>query len=371
MVEIADMRSGGLGSLAAALPVQGHELLSELKADALTSLPGVEVRDMRLGNADLLSDLLLRESGRHEIADEFFPHNRHDSTCCCGSQQRPLVQHSLLPDYVQTMDISDIRRTRLRQWIDTDPVSKGDVEAWCAYYSGFVGKDESPLSPTYIRQLVPKSGRGARNIGERTARRLERIGSKPAGWLDFLQNDEAATRLIAEEPAAQYKADSQVSELSPIAVWEHPDELPDGLFIKVPRLHVHLSAGNGHGEHLDIDLERNDPQVFRAEWVRRERLKPGALASMYARGTSMEPRICDGDSLLVDTSQQTIIDGKVYAVWYAGELRVKRLYKRIDGGITIHSDNERDFPRMEVTPDQMEHVRIIGRVVHMQGTGGL
>lgn len=360
-----------LGDFAAALAVQCNELLPKLEADSLPALTGIKVRDVRLGNADLLSDLLLREPGRHEIADDFFPHVHNDSICCCVTQQLPLVQHSLLPDYVDSMDISDIRRTRLRQWIDTDPVSNGDVEAWCAYYSGFVSNDESPISPTYIRQLVPKSGKGSRNIGERTARRLERIGSKPVGWLDLLQDEETPRRHTVEEPKIQYIAAAPSIGLAPIAVWEHPEELPEGQFIKVPRLNVHLSAGNGHGEHLDIDLERNDPQVFRAEWVRRERLKPGALASMYARGISMEPRICDGDSLLVDTSQQTIIDGKVYAVWYAGELRVKRLYKRIDGGLTIHSDNDRDFPRIEVTPDQMEHVRIIGRVVHMQGTGGL
>lgn len=158
--------------------------------------------------------------------------------------------------------------------------------------------------------------------------------------------------------------------LIPIAVWEHEGELPPGDFIKVPRLDVRLSAGHGR-EVVEIDLLKDRPQVFRAEWVRGMRVKPSRLASMYADGDSMEPRICDRDSLLVDTSQNTVADGKVYALMYAGETRVKRLYKRVDGGIVIVSDNERNYPKLEVPADQMEHVRIIGRVIHVQGTGGL
>ena len=216
----------------------------------------------------------------------------------------------------------------------------------------FADKSIPEKEKSYFSQLLS----GKASFGERAARRIERDYGMTAGYLDLAEghNDH-------ETPI----------ELSPIAVWEYPEELPDGEFIKVPRLNVRLSAGHGNGEHPEIDLQRENPQVFRAEWTRKERLKPGALASMYAQGMSMEPRICDGDSLLVDTSQTLVIDARVYAIWYAGELRVKRLFKRVDGGITIHSDNATDYPRIEVTPDQLEHVRILGRVVHVQGTGGL
>jgi transcriptional regulator with XRE-family HTH domain len=33
--------------------------------------------------------------------------------------------------------------------------------------------------------------------------------------------------------------------MEPILAWEHPDDLPDGEFVMVPRLDVHLSAGGG------------------------------------------------------------------------------------------------------------------------------
>lgn len=154
-----------------------------------------------------------------------------------------------------------------------------------------------------------------------------------------------------------------------ILAWEHPDDLPEGEFVMVPRLDVHLSAGGG-SEQVAIDLVKDNPQAFRAEWIREQRLKPAKLAAMRASGESMEPAIHDGDSLLVDTSQTTVQDSRIYALWYDGGERVKRLFRLPGGGLRIQSDNPR-FPPMDLGPDYAGHVRIIGRVVHRSGTGGL
>lgn len=73
---------------------------------------------------------------------------------------------------------------------------------------------------------------------------------------------------------------------------------------------------------------------------------------------------------MVDTSQTTVIDGKVYALWYDGGERVKRLYRLPGGGLKIKSDND-TYPAIELSADTVELVRIIGRVVHVAGEGGL
>lgn len=168
---------------------------------------------------------------------------------------------------------------------------------------------------------------------------------------------------VAEPPAPYYPT------LQPILAWDHPDDLPEGEFVMVPKLDVKLSAGNGH-EQLEINLTRSTPLAFRASWVREKRLKPGKLAAMTATGDSMQPGIFDGDSLVVDTSQTEVQDGKVYALWYDGGERVKRLYRLPGGGLRIKSDNP-DHPPIEVQPEKLEHVRILGRVVHRSGDGGL
>lgn len=162
---------------------------------------------------------------------------------------------------------------------------------------------------------------------------------------------------------------SAESSLTPILSWEHEDDLPPGEFVMIPRLSVMLSAGNGH-EQIGIEFAKGMPQAFRAEWIREQKLKPNKLAAMTADGESMEPTIFHGDSLLVDTSQNTVADGKVYALWYDGGERVKRLFRLPGGGIRIQSDNPQHHT-IELQPEHVELVRVIGRVVHRSGRGGL
>ncbi|MGC4366530.1 LexA family transcriptional regulator [Hydrogenophaga sp. R2] len=168
---------------------------------------------------------------------------------------------------------------------------------------------------------------------------------------------------------SQPRTSSADSSLRPILAWEHEQDLPAGEFVMIPRLDVRLSAGNGH-EQVEIEFTKAMPQAFRAEWIREQKLKPSKLAAMTADGDSMEPAIFDGDSLLIDTSQTLVQDGRVYALWYDGGERVKRLFRLPGGGLRITSDNPQ-HPTIEVGAASIEHVRILGRVVHRSGRGGL
>lgn len=164
-------------------------------------------------------------------------------------------------------------------------------------------------------------------------------------------------------------ADQPQVGMRPILTWEHEDDLPEGEFALIRRFGVELSAGNGH-ESIEIIMDEKQPQAFRADWIRRKGLKPVHLACMTADGPSMESRIQDGDALVVDTSQTEVVDGKVYGLWYDGGERVKRLHRLPGGGLRINSDNP-EFAPIDLLPTQLEHVHIIGRVVHVAGEGGL
>lgn len=156
----------------------------------------------------------------------------------------------------------------------------------------------------------------------------------------------------------------------PILAWEHPEDLPEGEFIFIPLMDIRLSAGHGAEQDIDINFSCDRPLAFRADWIRQMHLSPAKLISMFADGDSMEPRIQHGDALVVDTAQKHIIDGKVYALYYDGGERVKRLFKSPGGGLLIKSDNK-DYPDIQVSAGETGFVRIIGRVVHIAGEGGL
>lgn len=177
------------------------------------------------------------------------------------------------------------------------------------------------------------------------------------------------THQRTEEPRTAYG-------ISPIFTWDHETDLPPGDYVMIPRFEVHLSAGKGDEqrslfETMQIELIKSEPLAFRADWIRKKHLKPNKLASMRVVGDSMEDRLHDGDAVVIDTSQVEVIDGKVYALWYDGGERVKRLYRMPGGGLMIRSDNEAKYPPITLSAEQAESVTVIGRVVHISGEGGL
>jgi phage repressor protein C with HTH and peptisase S24 domain len=194
--------------------------------------------------------------------------------------------------------------------------------------------------------------------------------------LSSIQSDDDGDKLGRMHEARSRWASNKLSDqkitrstLTPILSWEHEDDLPEGEYVFIPRLDIHLSAGNGR-EQVEMDFVKKQPQAFRADWIRRKKLNPSKLACMKVDGDSMESLLYDGETVVIDTSQTMIKDGKVYALWYDGGERVKRLWKLPGGGLRIKSDNQ-EHPTIEVSPEHTDSVRILGRVVHKSGTGGL
>jgi phage repressor protein C with HTH and peptisase S24 domain len=205
------------------------------------------------------------------------------------------------------------------------------------------------------------SGKTKSLKGENLNRAAEIMGCDP-NWL-------ATGRRRPEPPRDEHPAGA------PILAWEHDTDLPAGDYVQIPRFEVRLAAGKADEQRsafqLEIEQVRSAPMAFRADWIRQHKLKPSKLVAMEVSGDSMEERLHDGDAVVIDTSQTEVIDGKVYALWYDGGERVKRLYRRPGGGLIIHSDNRAKYPQLTLTADEAAQVRIIGRVVHLSGEGGL
>jgi transcriptional regulator with XRE-family HTH domain len=161
--------------------------------------------------------------------------------------------------------------------------------------------------------------------------------------------------------------------MEPIKAWEYEEVMPDGEYAMVPRLNVKLSGGHGHdgAQQLDFGFDDGELRAYSADWIRKRRLKPSKLRVLKATGRSMERTIFDGDDLLVDLGDTLIVDGAVYALWYEGSERVKRLFRIPGGGLRISSDNKDEFPEIVLGPEYLGHVYIIGRVIDRSGSGGL
>jgi phage repressor protein C with HTH and peptisase S24 domain len=263
------------------------------------------------------------------------------------------------------LSIVDIRRGNLRHYVKEMGGSREFIAKYAHLYDG-------TLSDSYLSQLLS----GKSSFGAQTARKLEiamglavnALDHEPTFRKNALMDNLLNRQVVSRIP--HIASENSYSSLHPILAWEHPDDLPEGEYVQIPRLEIQLSAGHG-SDQIEIEFVKQQPQAFRTEWIRKKRLKPAKLACMYASGDSMEDRIFDGDSLVIDTGDITVVDGRVYALWYDGGERVKRLYRRPGGGLLIRSDNERKYPEIILTADEAEHVRIIGRVAQVSGDQGL
>jgi hypothetical protein len=153
--------------------------------------------------------------------------------------------------------------------------------------------------------------------------------------------------------------------------WEHREELPAGIAcVLIPKLGVVRDSDGAGRESAKTVLLVQDVQAFRAEWIRQGKLKPAALAWLQVRDDSMEPILFPGDCCVIDTLSTDVADGRVYAVYYGGQERLRRLFTLPGGKLRIAPASP-DFAAIDLSAEDVKAVKIIGRVVHRDGRGGL
>lgn len=147
--------------------------------------------------------------------------------------------------------------------------------------------------------------------------------------------------------------------MRPVVLLDTEDEAGDAV-IAVPRYTLKASAGHGT-PILEVDT-KGDPNYCRSAWAKRHGYKKESLFSIVASGDSMEPTIPNGASLIVH-KQQEIANGKVHVICRGNECYVKRLYRQMDGSVTIHSDNEKLYREISAKPDDPDTLHVVGLVV--------
>lgn len=86
------------------------------------------------------------------------------------------------------------------------------------------------------------------------------------------------------------------------------------------------------------------------------------LHIITAVGDSMSPTFSDGDFVIVDTSKTEVIGDGIYAVQAGGGIFIKRVQRKLDGGVTLLSDNEKYKP-MDVPVEDLDSMSVIGKCI--------
>lgn len=128
---------------------------------------------------------------------------------------------------------------------------------------------------------------------------------------------------------------------------------------------VGLSAGSGR---KPPDFEDHEPFVLRADWVRRVLRRSAAnLVVAHAEGSSMAPTIADRDLLIIDTTDQRLTSGRIYALVVGDNLLVKRIERTLRGQVFLRPDNPAHQSE-ELTEDLADTVRVLGQVIWHGGS---
>lgn len=144
------------------------------------------------------------------------------------------------------------------------------------------------------------------------------------------------------------------------AVFTENTEAPSFFEIDLPYFEeTELAAGNGQ---INVIESTESFKRFNTETLAMAGVPENHAACARIKGDSMEPLIPSGTTVAIDKSFTRIVDGEIYAIDHDGMLRIKKLYRLPMNRIRIVSENDIEFPEEIVSPPDIEHIRIIGRV---------
>ncbi len=149
-----------------------------------------------------------------------------------------------------------------------------------------------------------------------------------------------------------------LSSVSKNTVSDTNTDAPD--FIPIQRFSVEASAGEGA---LVDEENQTGSYAFNRHWLARRQLDPASLAVIAVRGDSMEPKLSDGDLILVDRAQRQIADSIAYVLRIDTDLLVKYVQRISPTKVSLLSANT-FYPPREIDAAGLDgEVKIIGRVV--------
>jgi phage repressor protein C with HTH and peptisase S24 domain len=159
----------------------------------------------------------------------------------------------------------------------------------------------------------------------------------------------------AFEPVAGNRRRQSARDVTPDIDWRE--------FVLLPR-HPEAAAA---GSETPAPPSGSEFMALRHDWVRTVcGVEPSKLVLETAIGESMTPTIRDGNTLLIDTTDQTFRNFGIYVLEINEQRLVKRVQRKHDGSLVLISDNSAYQPDT-VDKEAASHITVVGRVVWAGG----
>jgi len=146
---------------------------------------------------------------------------------------------------------------------------------------------------------------------------------------------------------------------------EPPEEVDaenDPNLVPVRQIIFRISAGIAGFSIEHLDNGDGEPIFFSRHWIERRGLDPAKLYATRVNGSSMEPRISDGDVVVVNTADVKREKEGLFAFNHEGEFTVKRLkYDHRRWWLVSENPDKQIYPSVECG----DSTYVLGRVVHL------
>lgn len=183
-----------------------------------------------------------------------------------------------------------------------------------------------------------------------TLKAMAELAEVPVEFLghDWSFEDGEIRFLSTDTPYGGFSDFSPLGEAAPF--WDAPDR------IVIPGYDEIRAKGAATGRPADILVAI--PQSFLAKID----ADPANLRVISAQGDSMAPTILDGAPMFIDISDRKLHDGRIYAFDVEGEVLVRRIQKRPDGGLDLLPDNTARYHSQFVEKGKILDLNVLGRV---------
>jgi phage repressor protein C with HTH and peptisase S24 domain len=187
-------------------------------------------------------------------------------------------------------------------------------------------------------------------------------------WLALGLGDMLATEVEAwlldetDEESSRTDLDAEARlKFNAVSSWEDSGGVAD-TEVQAPFLEeVVLAPGS---QQTEIVLNKRKTLKFDKNSLAAHQVPVDKVACIVVSGNSMEPMLTNGSVVAANMAETGVIDGRMYAIDHAGQLRVKFLYRLPGGGVRMGSMNSREHPDESYTAEDAVSIPIVilGRV---------
>lgn len=128
------------------------------------------------------------------------------------------------------------------------------------------------------------------------------------------------------------------------------------------RVNIQYYSDIKPGSKSEYENKKNEIEIISIpKNIINKKIKNCQVDAIRVKSDSMSPTISEDDIAFVRKGYKEIIDNKIYVIKYGSEIKIRRIYKKLNNIVLLRADNN-VYPQEEVLLDKNKVV-ILGQII--------